>query len=178
MNNQSIESGMRKGTGRLLTGMMLVAIGGLILLAQYVKAEGPLFLAGLAAIFLVWGLATRSFGLIIPGSLIAGVAAGAYLVEGPFAAINDSAEGGIFLLAFAGAWVLISLLSLITNGREGWQAWPLIPGGIIGAVGAALLSGQTGLKALEVTGQLWTLGLILAGLYLVFFRRGNGHQEG
>ncbi|HKZ82628.1 MAG TPA: DUF5668 domain-containing protein [Anaerolineae bacterium] len=47
------------------------------------------------------------------------------------------------------------------------QWWPLIPGAIIAAVGAALLAGDTGLRVLEFAGDFWPLALIAAGLIVV-----------
>jgi len=82
--------------------------------------------------------------------------------------LTDPARGGVFMLVFAGGWLLITLTSLLI-GRL--MLWPLIPGAFIGLVGLALVSGQTGLQLLQMTGYFWPVVLIVLGLYLILRRR-------
>ena len=59
----------------VIAGVALIAIGLLALLSQLVDLQnfGLLVLPTLALIFLAWGLITRTFGLIIPGGILAGI---------------------------------------------------------------------------------------------------------
>ncbi len=157
-----------------IVGLFLIVVGILALLPRYVDMPGQLFLAGLSALFLIWGIAVRNTGLLIPGGVLAGIAAGAALVEGPYQAVNDPVKGGIFLLAFSAGWGLISLLSLYTEGVRKWAYWPLFPAAGLLLVGGALVSGETGLKALEIAGQGWPIILIAIGAYLILRRRVPG----
>jgi len=168
-NSNSVET--RKTEPKWVAGAMLILIGVLVLLAQFVDFSAWLVLPCLAVIFLAWGLLTRKNGLIIPGGVIAGVGLGAYLAEGPFVHVADPAKGGIVLLAMASGWVLISLFSLFTESPRKLMLWPLIPGGIMAAIGGLLIAGGTGLKVLEYAGYGWPVILIALGAYLILRRK-------
>ncbi|MCO6452921.1 MAG: hypothetical protein J5I90_19210 [Caldilineales bacterium] len=152
----------------IIAGVVLIVIGALLIVAQFGRFEdiGLLIPLGLGIVFLAWGLITRTFGLIIPGGILAGIGFGAALTE--MTALNLPAENAdsVILLSFAAGWFLIALLSKRTAGR--WHWWPLIPGGILGAVGVLLLAGESGLQVLIWLGYLWPLALIGAGIYLVY----------
>jgi len=157
---------------RVILGVMLIAIGLLVFLSQVIDLPQIelLILPGLAMIFLLWGLLTREIGLLIPGGILAGIALGVYLIIGPYAGQIEENQGGIFLLAFSAGWALISLLSLIS--KQGFQWWPLIPGGIIGLVGLAVMRGGAAMQLLEILGYAWPLALVAVGAYLLLRRRG------
>jgi len=157
---------------RVILGVMLIAIGLLVFLSQVIDLPQIelLILPGLALIFLLWGLLTREIGLMIPGGILAGIALGVYLIIGPYAGQIEENQGGIFLLAFSAGWALISLLSLIS--KQGFQWWPLIPGGIIGLVGLAVMRGGAAMQLLEILGYAWPLALVAVGAYLLLRRRG------
>ncbi len=161
---------------KLVAGIALIAIGVLALVAQVVKSDwlGMLFLPTLGLIFLAWGSLTRKVGLLIPGGIISGLGLGAMLVESPLGQLGDPARGGLFLLAFALGWGLITLLSALFTSQTHW--WPLIPGSIMAVVGGALLVGNIAPQILTVMGSLWPLGLIILGLYLLFGRKDTQRQ--
>ncbi len=160
-----------KGRGRLMAGLALIAIGTLILIFQAVdlRYQGPLALAAIGLIFLLWGIGARVVGPLIPGGILSGIALGSFLIEGPFGHLEDPASGGVFVLAFAAGWVLITVLSAAVAGGILW--WPLIPGGVLAVIGGALLIGGSLLRVVVLLGDLWPLGLIAAGLYFLFRRR-------
>jgi len=159
----------RRPASGLTWGIILIAIGLFALLQQLTHLDvGLYFLPFLALIFLLAGYLSRRYGLIIPGGILAGIGVGSLLIEGPFKYMEDPARGGVFMLTFAGGWLLITLASLLI-GRL--MLWPLIPAAFIGLTGAALTAGQTGLQILQVYGYLWPVILIVIGLYLVFRRR-------
>lgn len=155
----------------LVVGIVLIAVGLVVFVGQVVDLPDLklLVLPALAAIFLVAGLVTREIGLIIPGGILAGIALGIGLIAGPGTAEIQVDEGGVFLVAFSLGWALIALLSPLT--RQGFQWWPLIPGGIIGLVGLAALQGGAALRALEIVGYLWPLVLVGVGIALILRRR-------
>lgn len=168
-------NGSKKATetrDRVVLGVMLIAIGLLVFLSQILDLPRIewLILPGLALIFLLWGLLTREVGLVIPGGILAGIALGVYLITGPYAGQIEENQGGIFLLAFSAGWALISLLSPIT--KQGFQWWPLIPGGIIGLVGLAVMRGGAAMQLLEMIGYAWPLILVGVGVYILLKRRG------
>jgi hypothetical protein len=152
-------------------GLILILIGGLALLAQFVDISGLYVLPVLSACFLVWGILSRQTGLVIPGGILGGIGLGAFLVEGPFAYLGDPATGGVFMLAFACGWALITLVSIYTNRNGRPSLWPLIPGGIMAAIGAILLAGGKALTMLNWLNFGWPVILIAVGLYLILRRK-------
>ena len=161
----------QRRNGALVGGAILISIGLFSLLENVFHLSwGLYFLPLLAVIFLASGILTRRPGLLIPGGILAGLGAGSIVVEQVFPFMADPARGGVFMLAFAGGWLLITLASLFI-GRV--MLWPLIPGAFIGTMGVALFAGQTGLQFLELLGYFWPVVLIAVGVYLVIRRR-NG----
>ena len=152
---------------RVIAGIALIAIGAVVFFAQI--SDQPelawIVVPVLGLIFLIWGLAARTIGLIIPGGILSGIGLGLYFMLQSGVDRPEESSAGIFLLCFAGGWALISLLSLVT--REGFQWWPLIPGGIIGVIGLALLGGSFGQELLKVAGYAWPLILVGIGIYLL-----------
>lgn len=167
--NQNTNSNVRKN---ILTGAAFILIGAYLFTAQFVQAKwmGLVFLPGLGFIFLSWGIITKNFGLLIPGGILAGLGTGAFMIEGPFSAIDEINKGGIVMLSFAAGWLLITLLSKLVADK--FILWPLIPGAIIGLVGFALSYGGMALEILSWVGKSWPLGLIVVGLYLILWRKG------
>ncbi|HEX2979743.1 MAG TPA: hypothetical protein VHO48_05735, partial [Anaerolineaceae bacterium] len=75
-----------------------------------------------------------------------------------------------FFLVFAGGWLLITLLSTITEANHRPILWPLFPAGGMALFGGLLLAGDLGLKTLDLLGQGWPIALIVVGLYLALRR--------
>ena len=173
MDNQDqpvAEQRSSKTKNGIVAGVALIIIGLVTLAAQLLDSPnvGLLVLPTLAIIFLAWGLITRTFGLIIPGGILAGIGAGVFLMDMTALETQGESEAAIFMFAFAGGWVLITLLSIFTTDRLQW--WPLIPGGILAAIGALLLAGEAGLKVLEFSEYLWPIALIVVGLAIILRR--------
>ena len=152
-------------------GVVLVAIGLLVLVAQNVKTEslGLLFLPALGGIFLIAGIIGRQVGFLIPGGILTGIGVGAILEQNAMAAGNGTVQGGAFLLGFAGGWFLITVLSKIFTSHTQW--WPLIPGGIMVLIGGGLLLGGAALNVLEFAGRWWPLILVAVGLVIIVRRK-------
>jgi len=157
---------------RLVGGLVMVGIGLFLLAAQFFRAQwmGLAILPVLGGIFIVAGLIARNPGLLVPGGILSGIGLGSYLTSVVFVDTTGELMGAAFLLAFAAGWALITVLSLLIGKL---QLWPLIPGAIIGAVGAALLAGSAGLQVLEFVGRWWPMALIAGGLASLWkvFRR-------
>ena len=171
MNDElkTTEERERISSPRWVGGAVLIVLGLLLLVDQFfdIPHSDQLVLPGLGLVFLVWGLATRNSGLLIPGGILAGIGVGVYLQD----AFSWAGEGeaGIFLIAFGAGFALITLLSSIfTQDRH---FWALIPGGILAAIGVALLAGGFLLDVLEYAGKFWPVILIVAGLTIIFRRR-------
>ena len=155
----------------IIAGIAIIALGLIALAGQLgIRGmDGLILLPALASIFLAWGLLTRTFGLVIPGGILSGVALGAYLVQGPLAGASEPVEGAIFLLAMSLGWVLVAALSLVTAANFQW--WPLIPAAILAATGALLIAGSTGIAILQALGFIWPVVLIAAGAFVLIRRK-------
>ena len=106
-----------------------------------------------------------------------GIGTGLALVDGPLAQFVPAGllpgdEGGLFMLAFAGGWFLIPVLTALFADETHW--WPLIPGGIMLLIGLAAGFGSIFGTVLSLVGNLWPIALIAAGLYVLYqARRGE-----
>jgi hypothetical protein len=152
------------------TGIILIIIGVIALLGQFLAQFNLtyLILPGLGLGFIAWGILTRQAGLLIPGGILSGIGLGVILT-GSMGGAESEMDGAVFLLSFAAGWGLITLLSAIFTDETHW--WPLIPGGIMAAIGAALLIGDSALTVLEFVGRTWPILLIAIGVYLVWRQR-------
>ena len=155
----------------MVGGTILIMLGLLIFAEQVFQTHltGLLFLPLLGVAFLAWGILCQRPGLLIPGGILLGIGAGSILVDGPFHSLAEPARGGAFLLAFGAGWLLITLASILFMRRMTW--WPLIPGGIFGLLGSAMLIGGPMLALLNLTNLIWPLALVAIGLMLILRRR-------
>ena len=79
-------------------------------------------------------------GLIVAGSLAAGLVAALVLVAAPFIAAQENVLTGAVLLGFAFGWALLAVLSVrFTDQPQRWAAAPAV---FMGVAGLALLSGS------------------------------------
>ena len=148
----------------IVGGAILISIGVLALLQQFLDVNwGLYFLPLLALVFLTAGIVERRPGLLIPGGILAGIGAGAILVQSPFfSAMGEPVRGGLFFFAFAAGWAVVTGASYLI-GRV--MLWPLIPAAFMGLFGVALLA-----NAITIFSYFWPVVLIAVGLFLVLRR--------
>ena len=70
------------------------------------------------------------------------------------------------LLCVGLGFALITRLSLLFTARRFW--WPLLPGALLVALSMALFLGGTPLEVARMIGKVWSLGLVGAGLALLW----------
>ena len=144
--------------------MVLLVVAGLALVERHTGFRAgdalPLLL-GLA--FIGWALAGRVCGLLIPGGILTGIGAG--ILAERWSGSGAGHRDGLFLVCFAGGWVLITLLSLAGFRRRVW--WPLIPATVLGAAGL----GRLGYPELDTfwreARDYWPYALIVLALVLL-----------
>lgn len=147
-------------------GIILIAIGLLFLLNQLIESFdfSAWILPLLSLCFLIAGIVNRKSGYFTPAGIIGGVFLGinvSIFAENMFPAVDS---GAFFLFGFALGWISILPLSAFF-GDETYR-WPLIPAGIISAIGLlALLDEQTEIF-FNLLSLLWPVALIGLGLYL------------
>jgi hypothetical protein len=161
------------------TGLVLVGIGLMIFLVNRLEL-GALLFPLLGGSFLLWGVLARAAGPLVPGGILSGIGLGVVLKSQFGQLMSDDHAGGLFLLGFAVGWLSITLLSHVSTDDPQW--WPLIPGGIMAAVGGAVLLGGVWLEllswlsaawlgGLSVIGAVWPLALIALGVFLLWRQR-------
>lgn len=147
---------------RRIWGVVLLGVAVLALVERHTTlrvGDAMPLLLGLA--FIGWALAGRSVGLLIPGGILTGIGVGVLVQKWLGAGPRD----GVFLLCFAGGWVLITLLSGVVFRRR--VLWPIIPATIMGLTGLGQLN-YPGLASFwrEIR-DLWPYGLIVVALALL-----------
>lgn len=147
-----------------LIGIGLVILGALLLLGRLVtmplEVEGGMVLLTIASVFYFFGFWRHIFGLIIPGSLLAGLSVGV-----TFANITD---GVSILWGLAVGFLTIYALGSSMFGQR--SQWPVIPAVILFAVG--LMIAVANLPAFLGASLVWVpMLLIAAGVYLGWMRR-------
>jgi hypothetical protein len=154
-------------------GLVLIVIGVLALFGQLLPESitsnlGIYIVGALGLIFIVWGIAVRHPGPMIPGGILSGIGLGIVLIEGINLPSNVD-EGGVFMLAFAAGWALIVLLTAVFTSQTHW--WAFIPGGIMAFIGLAVLFGGLFMETLKLLGVLWPAALIVLGLFVLYQAR-------
>ena len=144
--------------GQLIGGVVLITIGALLLVGQTVGDVGRFIPLGIGVVLLAAFLVTRQYGFLVPAGVLAGVGSGILLVsEDP-----TGTRGPLFLVALGLGFVSIWLLGLLFRVPE-HHWWPLIPGGILLAVGALTFTGPETQRLL----QYWPVLLVGAGVLVL-----------
>jgi hypothetical protein len=160
-------------------GILLVIAGLFLLLNQFVEINlsGGIFFGALGLFFILWGATTRNAGLLIPGGIITGLSMGIFLVE-DVTVVPEHYQGGVFVIALAAGFVLITLLTRIFTREAHW--WALIVAGLLSLVGSGIIiiempdAGllQQVVEAVFTASQyLWPLVLVGLGLWIIFKKR-------
>ncbi len=147
-----------------LIGLGLVGLGALLLLGRLgslgLELEGGMVLLTIASVFYFFGFWKHIYGLIIPGSILAGLSVGV-----TFASLT---AGVSVLWGLALGFLMIYVLGRALFGQ--CSTWPMIPGVILFAVG--LLVAFANLPTFFGATLIWVpLLLIAAGIYLGWMRK-------
>ncbi len=129
---------------------ILIGVGALFLLSRLDMDTGWLWIGLVGAAFL-WGYVSRkSYGLLVAGSVLTGVAVGLLLEE-------SWGMNGAFLVSLGVGFAMIDRIEPKKN------RWPLYVGALLGLFGLVVGLSETG-----VLGSFWfALVLIGAGAYLL-----------
>jgi pimeloyl-ACP methyl ester carboxylesterase len=95
-------------------------------------------------------------GLIVGGSLAAGLAVGMGLIFAPFVAVDEKVFTGVLLLGFAVGWALLAVLS--TRFTDQPQRWAMAPAVFMGLAGLTVLLGPDAF--VRALGWLWPPALV------------------
>lgn len=145
-------------------GFLLVGLGALWLVSRMgvgsLEIEGGMIMLTIASVFYFFGLWRRIYGLIIPGSIMAGLSVGVTFA--------DMTNGVSVLWGLA-----LGFLAIYAIGTALFKVrspWPVIPAVILFAVGTIVAVAS--LPSFFGAAFVWLpLLLIAAGLYLGWMRR-------
>ena len=143
---------MSANRAQIIPGLILIVLGIAFLLTQYFDFGPGLFLTLLALVFLIPYVFTRSYGLLIPGCILAGIGVG-LMFERALARPDVTVSIGLGL-----GFIAIFVVQLVVAGSSHW--WPLVPGGILVLVGIA----ETVPHVQAVLEKGWPVILIVIGL--------------
>lgn len=154
----------------MVAGFVVVGIGLFLLAAQVVPDVGQWIPLAIGLVFIAAFVGRREYGFLIPGSILAGIGVGVILAN----VLDGSLAGPAVVLSLAGGFVAIWVVSSITgigpvdrsaDGTETPAAtwWPLIPGGILGLVGAVLLADADAGGIL----RWWPVAIVALGLVIL-----------
>ena len=167
---------MNKSATKTNGGWILVAVGVLFLLNQTIQIDLPaiselLFLPAIATAFIVSASATRKVGLLIPGGILYGVGATAFIDANPFewSFVQRVDEAALFFFCFALGWASITLFSLLLDTCVQW--WALVVAAIFAFIGLAISVEGVFLDLLQYFSKGWPAVLIFIGLWSIFGRR-------
>ena len=110
-------------------------------------------------------------GLIVAGSLIAGLVAALVLVIGPFGGAEEHVIMGTALLGWALGWTLLAVLSIRWSDQP--QRWTLVPAALMALAGASLLVFRPDADAFNVLGWIWPPALIALAVWMTDQARRN-----
>lgn len=160
------------------SGVLLIVAGVIFILFRTFDFGENLVLPLMGAGFITWSILWRNKGLMIPGGILSGIALGVALSESGLAErMGSEASGALFLFGFAAGWFVITLFTHLFFNQYVW--WPMIPGGIMAAVGLITLLNSNLIDVTILPGRFWPVILIVIGCYIIWnqFRKDDaaGH---
>src|SRR2546428_4085457 len=110
-------------------------------------------------------------GLIVTGSMFAGLVVALALVVGPFGGTQEHVIMGTALLGWALGWALLAVLSMRWSDQP--QRWAVVPAALMALAGASLLLFRPDANAMNLLGWIWPLALIALAVWMTVQARRN-----
>lgn len=161
---------------RVLGGIMLILAGVVMMLSMFNIISGLNFLMLVGAGFLVaYILGGRLLGLLIPGCIVSSIGVFTYVTDNGIISRNS---GEFFLLFLACAFFAVLLIHTMWIKTEDFGAkyWPIFPGGGL-TIAWVLAASRQYYIIQEIIKFAWPIALIIAGLVVLFKRKGNRRKE-
>lgn len=138
---------------RQMAGLLLIVGGLLWILIAITGLDDTVVVTGLGPAFFVAYLVTRRYALLVLAGILTGLGIGAVVAaqNGP----DEAVPLGLGL-GFVSITVVDAML-----GEDGAARWPLVPGGILTAVGAAQIAEVRDVGIYVIAAVLILIGLLL-----------------
>jgi len=145
--------------------IVLIAIGVIGVVTQYWQPSADIggwvvMVIGLA--FLALFGSAREYRYAVPGGIMTGLGAGIVASQSVHWATSEGEGGAVVLGLGLGFLSILALQTFAAGVHNRW--WPLIPGGILGSVGTALLIGGQAVQLLDY----WGIALVAIGLVVLW----------
>lgn len=135
----------------LAPGLVLIGLGVVFFLVQLTGVGAEAIVAVIGGAFLVAYAATRQYGFLVPGGILTGLGLGVI-----WETQLTSGEGGEVVIGLGLGFIAIYVIDVLVRRSEAlW--WPIIPGGILTAIGVLIETEQGGLLA----GMQWVWPVVL-----------------
>jgi pimeloyl-ACP methyl ester carboxylesterase len=108
---------------------------------------------------------TRRRFLVVAASLVVGFLLPILLAVGPASGGGESRMTGAALLGWGIGWALIALLS--TRFTDQPQRWALVPAGILGMTGIALIAFAPGAAVMDQLAWVWPVPILVLAVWLI-----------
>jgi hypothetical protein len=172
--SEQLKDERKERRDRRFLAFVLIVVGLIALLSNFITIPenvGLVVLAGVGIVLLAYGLFAWRYGYTIPGCIITGLGIGVLIAE-PNTQLSGNVEGGIIVLGLAGGFIGIALMNVLFSKPTFW--WPLVPGVILGVVGALLtIDTRDSINLLEQVGRYWPVILLVIGVWMLL-----RHDEG
>ncbi|NJD27887.1 MAG: hypothetical protein FIA92_06275 [Chloroflexi bacterium] len=169
-----VAQGSRPGRDRTVFAFVLIVVGIIGLITQIWEPTADVggwivFVIGLG--FLGAFVYTHQYGYLVPGGIMTGLGLGIVASE-VITWESSQGEGGAVVLGlglgFVSIWVIGTLMK---SAQSHW--WPVVPGGILTIVGAALLIGGTAIDLLDY----WGIAVVAVGLFILWRAWAEGRSK-
>jgi pimeloyl-ACP methyl ester carboxylesterase len=108
---------------------------------------------------------SRRLFLLVAASLIIGFLLPILIALGPASGGGESRVTGAALLGWGIGWALIAFLSLRFTAQP--QRWALMPAGVLGLTGIALIAFAPGSSAMDLLAWVWPVPVLLLAVWLI-----------
>ena len=108
---------------------------------------------------------TRRQFLVVAASLLIGFVLPVVIALGPAAGGGESRMTGAAMLGWAIGWALIALLSIRVANQS--QRWTLVPAGILGGTGIALIAFAPGAAVMDQLAWVWPVPILVLAVWLI-----------
>lgn len=141
--------------------IILITVGIGALAAQSMPEVGGLVVTLIGLALLAIFAFLRHYALLVPGGIMTGLGVG--IIAAEQLTLADEAQGGVIVLGLGLGFLSIWVIGALAHVEE-HRPWPLIPGGILSVIGAALIVGGTAGDLI----QYWPVILIAIGLVVLW----------
>ena len=157
---------MEQQRGTLTWSVVLIVLGVLLLIGNFVKLPGsPVVLVIGLVLLAAYFASQRQVGFLIPGCILTGLGLG--IMAADVATLPEGGSGNLIVVGLG-----LGFLAIPVFERSHW--WGLIPGGILFVVGGSIFLAESGIlltwQVLQFIGVWWPLVLILIGGWILYQR--------